>query len=53
VAPGENVDRLVVIDKLKLGSKKGLKRRPVHASVFGSKAQAQAALAQRFNTILR
>lgn len=44
VAPGAAVDQVVTIDRLKLGSKRSLKRRPVYAAVYGSGQAAQAAM---------
>lgn len=44
VAPGAEVDQIVTIDGLKLGNKRALKRRPIHAAVYSSDKDANAAM---------
>lgn len=50
--PGETIDQVVTFDKLKLGSAKGLKKRPVYASVFTDSKAADRSLAMAFDDVL-
>lgn len=49
VGAGEELDQVVTFDKLHLGSARGLKQRPVYASLFTSAEHADAALALAFD----
>lgn len=51
-APGQEIDQVVTFDKLKLGSAKGLKKRPVYATVFASSETASRSLAMAFDDVL-